>query len=94
MRVLGAHDRSQGERGPRGRLITDARSPSAKPGFLLVFSVLVVLFLNFPVPSEGVPARVPMTTPSVPRIMPWIGRSSRVLYHGSGIDLIETDIVK
>ena len=58
MHVLGAHDRSQGERGLSGRFITDARSPSAKPGFLLVFSVLVVLFLNFPGPSEGVPAGV------------------------------------
>ena len=87
MHVLGAHDRSQGERVPSGRLITDARSPLAKPRFFLVFSVLVVLFLNFPGPSEGVPARMPMTTPFVPRITPWIGRSSRVLYHGSGIDL-------
>jgi hypothetical protein len=26
-----------------------------------------------------------MTTPSVPLTLPWIGRSSRVLYHGSGI---------
>jgi hypothetical protein len=92
--VLVAHDRSQGERGPSGRLITDTRSPSAKRRFFLVFSILVVLVLNLPAPSEGVPARVPMTTPPVPRIMPWIGRSSRVLYHGSGIDLIETGIVK